>query len=91
MANAVMRYKVECGRNNLSSAGRVGTQEHTLAQSCCSLYERTGYGGDEDDMGDTLMQSFREVSLSFLLSFRPSFIDGLFVISGLKFGSARLA
>jgi hypothetical protein len=99
MADAVMRYKVECGRNNPSLAGRIGTQEHTLFELCRSLYEQTKYGGDEEDMGDTLMQSTREVmsdwdqevSLSFLLSFRPSFIDGLFVISRLNFGSARLA
>ena len=61
MANAVQRYKVECGRNNPSLASRIGTQEHTLAKSCCLLCEQTGYGGDEDDMGDTLMQATREL------------------------------
>ena len=61
MADAVKRYKVECGRNNPSLASRIGIQEHTLAKSCCLLCEQTGYGGDEDDMGDTLMQVTREV------------------------------
>ena len=61
MADAVKRYKVECGRNNPSLASRIGTQEHTLAKSCCLLCEQTGYGGDEDDMGNTLMQATREV------------------------------
>lgn len=73
MTDAVKRYKVECGRNNPSLASRIGTQEHTLAKSCCLLCEQTGYGGDEDDMGDTLMQATRvvmsdwkqEVSLNF--------------------------
>lgn len=84
MADAVKRYKVECGRNNPSLASRIGTQEYTLAKSCCLLCEQTGYGSDEDDMGDTLMQATREVmsdwkqevSLNFIFSFRPSFIDG---------------
>jgi hypothetical protein len=63
MADAVKRYKVECGRSNPSLASRIGTQEHTLAKSCCLLCEQTGYGGDQedDDMGDTLMQATREV------------------------------
>ena len=61
MADAVKRYKVECGRNNPSLASRIGAQEHTLAKSCCLLCEQTGYGGDEDDMGDILMQVTREV------------------------------
>ena len=61
MADAVKRYKVECGRNNPSLASRIGAQEYTLAKSCCLLCEQTGYGGDEDDMGDTLMQATREV------------------------------
>ena len=86
MADAVKRYKVECGRNNPSLASRIGTQEYTLAKSCCLLCEQTGYGSDEDDMGDTLMQATREVmsdwkqevSLNFIFSFRPSFIDGFF-------------
>ena len=87
MADAVKRYKVECGRNNPSLASRIGTQEYTLAKSCCLLCEQTGYGGDEDDMGDTLMQTTREVmsdwkqevSLNCLLFIRPSFIDGFCV------------
>lgn len=63
MADAVKRYKVECGRNNPSLGSRIGAQEHTLAKSCCLLCEQTGYGGDGDgdDMGDTLMQATREV------------------------------
>jgi hypothetical protein len=63
MANAVKRYKTECGRNNPSLGSRIGAHEHTLAKSCCLLCEQTGYGGDEDgdDMGDTLMQATREV------------------------------
>ena len=88
MADAVKRYKVECGRNNPSLASRIGTQEHTLAKSCCLLCEQTGYGCDEDDMCDTLMQATREVmsdwrqevSSNFLLSFNPSIINGLFFV-----------
>lgn len=60
MANAVKRYKVECGRNNPSLASRIGAQEHSLAKSCCLLSEQTGFGGNSDDMGDTLMQATRE-------------------------------
>ena len=98
MAGAVTRYKAECGRNNFSLAGRIGAQEHTLAKSCCLLCEQTGYGGDEDDIGDTLMQATRqvmsdwmqEVSLYFLLSIRPSFIDGLFVFCLISMMTARI-
>ncbi|KAF8158553.1 hypothetical protein B0H34DRAFT_709336 [Crassisporium funariophilum] len=61
MSDAVRRYKVECGRNNPSLARRIAVLEHTLAKSCCLLCEQTGYGGDDDDIGDTLMQETKNV------------------------------
>ena len=92
MANAVRRYKVECGRNNPSLASRISTQEHSLAKSCCLLCEQTGYGGNPegDDMGDTLMQASREVmsdwkqevSLNFCSNFSPlSYLSFVFTFS----------
>ncbi|PPQ93088.1 hypothetical protein CVT25_003120 [Psilocybe cyanescens] len=61
LADAVRRYKAECGRNNPSLAQRISAQQHALAKGCCLLCEQTGYGTDESDMGDTLMEETREV------------------------------
>jgi len=61
LADAVRRYKAECGRNNPTLASRIGAQEHALAKSCCLLCEQTGYGSEENDMGDTLMETARDI------------------------------
>ncbi|KAF8968996.1 hypothetical protein BDZ97DRAFT_1797292 [Flammula alnicola] len=61
LADAVRRYKVECGRNNPTLASRISTQEHALAKGCCLLCEQTGYGTNDDDMGDTLMEETRDI------------------------------
>lgn len=61
LADAVRRYKVECGRNNPGLASRISSQEHALAKGCCLLCEQTGYGTSEDDMGDTLMEETRDI------------------------------
>lgn len=60
-ADAARRYKTECGRNNPSLAVRISAQEHALAKGCCLLCEQTGYGTEENDMGDTLMEQTRDV------------------------------
>ncbi|KAF8904127.1 hypothetical protein CPB84DRAFT_1814517 [Gymnopilus junonius] len=60
-ADATKRYKTECGRNNPSLAVRISAQEHALAKGCCLLCEQTGYGTEENDMGDTLMEQTRDV------------------------------
>lgn len=60
LASAVRRYKAECGRANAALAARVGAQAHALARGCCLLCEQTGYGADEDDMGDVLLEKARE-------------------------------
>jgi uncharacterized protein YcbK (DUF882 family) len=61
LKNAVRRYKVECGRNNPTLASRISAHEHSLAKSCCLLCEQTGYGSEENDMGDTLMEMTRGI------------------------------
>ncbi|KAF9474046.1 hypothetical protein BDN70DRAFT_344675 [Pholiota conissans] len=61
LADAVRRYKVECGRNNPALASRISTQEYALAKGCCLLCEQTGYGTSEDDMGDILMDETRSI------------------------------
>lgn len=61
MANAVRRYKAERGWCNATLAEKISTQEHTLAKGCCLLCEQTGYGAEENDMGDTLMKETRGV------------------------------
>lgn len=63
LADAVRRYKVECGRHNAGLATRISGQEHTLAKGCCLLCEQTGFGTAEDDMGDVLMMETREVMM----------------------------
>jgi hypothetical protein len=63
LADAVRRYKAECGRNNPALASRISTQEHALAKSCCHLCEQTGYGAEENDMGDTLMEETRDIMI----------------------------
>jgi len=59
--DTVKRYKVECGWNNPTLASRISALEHALAKGCCLLCEQTGYGTQENDMGDTLMEDTREV------------------------------
>ncbi|KAJ2926407.1 hypothetical protein H1R20_g10696, partial [Candolleomyces eurysporus] len=59
MADAVRRYKIECGRNNIKLADAIGSKEYSLSRACCLLCEQTGFGGDEDDMGDSLLQETR--------------------------------
>jgi hypothetical protein len=59
MADAVRRYKIECGRNNVKLADTIGSKEYSLSRACCLLCEQTGFGGDEDDMGDSLLQETR--------------------------------
>ncbi|KIM35876.1 hypothetical protein M413DRAFT_449506 [Hebeloma cylindrosporum] len=61
LADAVRRYKAERGRNNPTLASRISAQEHALAKSCCLLCEQTGYGSEENDMGDTLMEETRDI------------------------------
>ncbi|CAA7265530.1 unnamed protein product [Cyclocybe aegerita] len=61
MADAVRRYKVECGRSNPSLASRISDMEYSLARGCCLLCEQTGFGSNESDMGFSLMQETREV------------------------------
>jgi len=61
MANAVRRYKAEQGWNNATLAEKISNQEHTLAKGCCLLCEQTGYGAEENDVGDTLMEETRDV------------------------------
>lgn len=61
LADAVRRYKAECGWNNPSLAQRISAQQHALAKGCCLLCEQTGYGTDVNDMGDSLMDETREV------------------------------
>ena len=60
LVSAVRRYKAECGRANAALAARVGAQAYALARGCCLLCEQTGYGPDEDDMGDVLLEKARE-------------------------------
>jgi ribosome-binding protein aMBF1 (putative translation factor) len=75
MANAVRRYKAERGWNNPTLADKISTQEHMLAKGCCLLCEQTGYGAEENDVGETLMEETRgimsawknEVWLAFLV------------------------
>ncbi|KAF4617184.1 hypothetical protein D9613_005625 [Agrocybe pediades] len=61
LAVTVKRYKVEGGWNNASLASKISTLEHALAKGCCLLCEQTGYGTNENDMGDTLMEDTRRV------------------------------
>jgi hypothetical protein len=61
MATAVQRYKAERGWNNVSLAEKVGVQEHALAKGCCLLSEQTGYGAEDSDTGDTLMEETRGI------------------------------
>ncbi|KAJ3516545.1 hypothetical protein NLJ89_g1048 [Agrocybe chaxingu] len=61
MADAVRRYKVECGRSNASLASRISDMEYSLARGCCLLCEQTGFGSNESDMGFSLMQETQEV------------------------------
>lgn len=61
LADAVRRYKAECGRNNPSLAMRISAQQHALSKGCCLLCEQTGYGTDASDMGDTLMEETRGI------------------------------
>ena len=61
MATAVQRYKAERGWNNVSLAEKVGVQEHALAKGCCFLSEQTGYGAEDSDTGDTLMEETRGI------------------------------
>ncbi|TFK39016.1 hypothetical protein BDQ12DRAFT_682867 [Crucibulum laeve] len=56
---AVKRYKAETGRNR-KLAATIGRREYTLARALCLLCEQTGYGSEDDDMGDTLLQYSRE-------------------------------
>jgi len=35
--------------------------ESTLAKSCCLLSEQTGYGSEESDLGDTILEETRGV------------------------------
>jgi hypothetical protein len=73
MMGAVRRYRVECGRNNCNLASAIGTKEHNLARACCLLCEQTGYGGDEDDMGDTLLRDSRNVMREWKQEVTPTF------------------
>ncbi|KAF6766485.1 hypothetical protein DFP72DRAFT_866660 [Ephemerocybe angulata] len=57
MADAVRRYKIECGRNNDKLADAIGSKEYALSRACCLLCEQTGFGGDED--GDSLLREAR--------------------------------
>ena len=59
MANTVRRYKAEQGWNNATLAERISSQEHTLAKGCCLLCEQTGYGAEENDVGESLMEETR--------------------------------
>lgn len=61
MANAVRRFKAERGRNNATLAEKISSQEHNLAKGCCLLCEQTGYGAEENDVGDILMEETRGV------------------------------
>lgn len=61
MAVAVKQYKAESGWNNATLAERIGVQEHALAKGCCLLCEQTGYGADDSDTGDTLMEETRRL------------------------------
>lgn len=58
MADAVWRYKTECGRNNVKLADAIGSKEYALSRACCLLCEQTGFGGEED--GDTLLGETRK-------------------------------
>jgi len=73
MVDAVRRYRVECGRNNSNLASAIGTKEHSLARACCLLCEQTGYGGDEDDMGDTLLRDSRTLMREWKKEVTPTF------------------
>ncbi|TFK24407.1 hypothetical protein FA15DRAFT_669640 [Coprinopsis marcescibilis] len=59
MADAVRRYKIECGRSNVNLADAIGSKEHSLSRACCLLCEQTGYGSNDNDTGDTLLQETR--------------------------------
>lgn len=61
MADAARRYKAECGRNNPGLATRISNMESALAKSCCLLSEQTGYGSEESDLGDTILEETRGV------------------------------
>ncbi|EAU85806.2 hypothetical protein CC1G_05023 [Coprinopsis cinerea okayama7 len=59
MADAVRRYKIECGRSNPNLADAIGSKEYALSRACCLLCEQTGYGSNDNDTGDTLLQETR--------------------------------
>ncbi|PPQ73369.1 hypothetical protein CVT24_008586 [Panaeolus cyanescens] len=61
MADAARRYKAECGRNNPGLAAKISAMEAALAKSCCLLSEQTGYGSEESDVADTLLEEVRGV------------------------------
>lgn len=58
-ADAVRRYKIECGRNNTNLADAIGSKEHAFSKACCLLCEQTGYGSEDSDAGDTLLHEAR--------------------------------
>jgi hypothetical protein len=59
LADAVRRYKIECGRNNTNLADAIGSKEHAFSKACCLLCEQTGYGSEDSDAGDTLLHEAR--------------------------------
>lgn len=57
LADAVRRYKIECGRSNQKLADAIGGKEYAISRACCLLSEQTGFGGDDD--GDSLLLEAR--------------------------------